>query len=70
MDRTEVISSSIAEIGYDVETRTLEIAFNSGRIYQYFDVPVSLSEALTTCESKGRFFNENIRELYRWVRVR
>ena len=70
MDRTEVNSSSIAGIGYDVTTRTLEIAFNNGRIYRYLGVPVSLKELFTSCDSKGRFFNENIRDSYRYVRVR
>ena len=36
--REPVSSSSLAEIGYDGSTQTMEVCFKSGRIYQYFDV--------------------------------
>ncbi|HEV3275971.1 MAG TPA: KTSC domain-containing protein [Terriglobia bacterium] len=69
MDRKEVDSSSISEIGYDVTTGTLEVAFNNGGVYRYLEVPDSLYQAFETCDSKGRFFNQNIRNVYRCVRV-
>jgi hypothetical protein len=70
MNMQEVDSSSIAAIGYETTSRTLEIAFKNGRIYRYFDVPTWLNEAFVACGSKGRFFNENVRDLYRCVRMR
>jgi hypothetical protein len=37
-----VSSSNIQAYGYDAETETLQIAFLSGDVYQYFHVPVAI----------------------------
>ena len=39
MKRELVTSSNILELGYDEESRILEVVFHSGNVYQYFDVP-------------------------------
>ena len=39
MNRKPVRSSNISSIGYDSESKTLEIEFHSGGVYQYFNVP-------------------------------
>lgn len=70
MKREKVESSSIAAIGYEATTRTLEIAFTNGHVYQYFGVPTSVHQALMLSESKGKFFNDNIRDAYEFKRVR
>ncbi len=70
METTTVDSSTIAQIRYEAETQTLEITFNSGRVYRYFAIPVSLHRAFVGCDSKGKFFNENIRDLYSFVRLK
>jgi hypothetical protein len=69
MDRQPVTSSSVAEIGYDVNTMTLEVAFRNGTTYQYFDVPESLYQELMSSESVGRFLNEQIKNSYRYTKV-
>jgi len=69
MERLPVTSSSIAEIGYDPSTATLEIMFVDGRVYQYFDVPVAVYEALMTASSVGQYFHREIRGIYRFARV-
>lgn len=66
----KVESSRIAAIGYEATTRTLEIAFTNGHVYQYFGVPTSVHQALMLSESKGKFFNDNIRDAYEFKRVR
>ena len=38
MQRNNVISSSIASIGYEPQGQLLEIEFTRGAIYQYFDI--------------------------------
>jgi KTSC domain len=48
-------SSSIASVGYDSETLTMEVEFTNGNIYQYFDVPQGVYEELITAESAGQF---------------
>ncbi len=56
-----VESDVIHAIGYDPEIHLLEIIFNDGRIYQYRGVPAPVFEGLKQAESKGRYFQENIR---------
>ncbi len=63
-----VESDVIHAIGYDPEINLLEIIFNSGLIYQYRGVPRDVFEGLKNAESKGRYFNENIRgEFQSWL---
>ncbi|MDA2939146.1 KTSC domain-containing protein [Acidobacteria bacterium AH-259-A15] len=69
MNRTPVDSSNIASIGYDPQTLTLELEFTSGRVYQYFDVPSTTHEQLMQAESKGKFFNAQIKGIYRYARL-
>ncbi len=56
-----VESDVIHAIGYDAEIHLLEIIFNDGRIYQYRGVPPQVFDGLKGAESKGRYFQENIR---------
>ncbi len=63
MKRTEVESSMIRSVGYDPDARILEIEFNSGQVYQYFDVPPQEYEGLMKAESHGRYFLANIRDV-------
>ena len=48
MKRAPVDSSSIATVGYDPASRTLEIEFRDGDVYQYFNVPAGISAAAVT----------------------
>lgn len=68
MDRIPVSSSSIASIGYDPSSRTLEIEFRSGSVYQYFDVPPSVPVELMGASSIGRHFTRHVRGSYRYAR--
>ncbi len=61
MELHTVESDVIHAIGYDPEIHLLEIIFNDGRIYQYRGVPSEVDEELQSAESKGRYFQENIR---------
>jgi hypothetical protein len=69
MRRKPVSSSVIASVGYAARTRTLEIEFLSGRIYQYLDVDREKYDALLLAPSLGTFFNAHIRDDYLFVRV-
>ncbi len=64
MKRDNVQSSMIASIGYEANSSTLEIEFNSGAIWQYQDVPKSVYYDMTTSGSYGKFFNANIQGQY------
>lgn len=66
---TPVMSSNVVAIGYDAESKTLQVEFNSGTTYQYFDVQVEVFGAFERAESQGRFFNQFIKNRYAFERV-
>ncbi|MBI4675300.1 MAG: KTSC domain-containing protein [Chloroflexi bacterium] len=59
----------IHAVGYDPQKRILEIAFNSGRTYQYLDVPPEVYKGLMKASSKGQYFLANIRDMYETRRM-
>lgn len=70
MERQPVSSSNIRSIGYEAGTGTLEVEFNSGGVYQYFNVPEATYSALMRASSKGAYVNDNIKDRYRCRKVR
>lgn len=69
MVRQSVISSNLSSVGYDALTATLEVAFRSGGIYQYFGVPLSTHAGLMSAASKGRYLRHWIKGRYRYRKV-
>ena len=70
MNRTLVISSHLDSVGYDPNSKTLEIEFKiSGRVYQYCNVPEDVYQSLMQASSKGRYFNAHIKDIYSYTRV-
>lgn len=69
MERQRVTSSNIASIGYDEETATLEIEFNNGSIYHYFDVPYNVYSELVSAESHGKYLAAHIKGHYRYAKA-
>lgn len=64
MEREYVQSSNLRSIGYDVNNSTLEVEFNNGRIWQYYDVLESTFYELKSASSVGQYFNANIKGSY------
>ena len=69
MDRTEVVSSNIAEAGYDKKTKTMEVMFKNGGVYQYKRVPESLYKEFMKSASQGSFLAQRIRGIYNCEKV-
>lgn len=69
MKRETVSSSNLASIGYDTENEILEIEFNHGGVYQYFNVPEEVYEELMSADSHGRYFSANIRNDYEYQKI-
>jgi len=69
MMRDYVASSTIASIGYDEQSQTLEVEFNTGAIYQYYNVGSDLHDNLMQAASKGQFLHTYIRDAYPYSRV-
>jgi hypothetical protein len=57
----------IHAVGYDRKARTLEVVFNSGQTYQYYDVPPKAYKELMAAESKGRYMRAYIIDEYEWA---
>jgi hypothetical protein len=58
-------SSLIEDYVYDAEKAVLTITLTSGRIYAYEDVPPQVYEAFRFASSKGRYYNEYVRDRFR-----
>lgn len=69
MDRQSVSSSSIVSVGYDAASETLEIEFQNGSTYQYYNIGQSTFEEFMTAPSKGKFFAYQIRNAFPYSRV-
>ena len=61
-------SSIIDRIAYDEAARTLAISFRDTGKYIYDGVPLALFEAFCRAGSAGTFFNERIKDRYRFRR--
>jgi KTSC domain len=62
MKRVPVDSTNLKSVGYDPDTKTLEVEFDKGRIYQYYGVPSELHQDLMQAtESHGKFFIKHIK---------
>ncbi len=67
MQMVSVSSSNIASIGY--EDNTLYIQFNSGGLYSYCNVPLSVYNSLMSADSKGKYFHAHIKDYYSYKRL-
>ena len=70
MERQAVKSSNIKSIGYERTSKTLEIEFHSGGLYEYAEVPEPVHEGLMKAESHGSYLHQHIRDKYRFRKVR
>jgi hypothetical protein len=57
-------SAVIRDFSYNVATRQLTVTFATGRVYVYAAVPPDVHNAFRASGSKGRFFNQEIRDNY------
>lgn len=60
--RIPLASSNIASVGYDKEKRILEVEFQHGAIYQYFDVPEKVYTELINAPSHGAYFFNEVKD--------
>jgi hypothetical protein len=65
MERQPVSSSSLASVGYDPASETLQVEFvATGKVYEYYNVPQFMYDRLLEASSVGQFFNAEIRNAY------
>jgi hypothetical protein len=56
-------------VGHDSDRQLLQVEFQTGAIYQYEDVATETWAALQAADSKGKFFHQEIKGLYRSRRI-
>ena len=64
-----VDSSNVAAVGYEEDSQTLQVEFNNGGTYQYFDVPQAIFDGLLSASSVGQHLNQHVKGSYRYSRV-
>jgi hypothetical protein len=64
-----VESSSLASVGYDSASRTLDVEFRKGSVYRYFEVLPSIYQSLLKAPSMGRFFVTQVRDRFPYTRL-
>ena len=70
MDLQFVESSMIQAFGYDEDNETLLVIFNSGKTYQYSEVPKDTYEELLASDSKGSYMRSFVIDCYPCTQMR
>ena len=65
----DVDSTAISAIDYDTERAKLLVRFVSGEQYVYVGVPGEVHRSFVESDSKGRFFQAEIRDQYPFNRL-
>ena len=65
-----VESSTIQSAGYDEESYTLEVVFNSGKTYRYFEVPKTFYLELMESDSQGSYMLSDVIDCFPYEQVK
>ncbi len=64
-----VHSSAIAGLGYNERQNRLMITFVTGKTYAYYNVSPQAYRNFYNADSKGRYFNQHIRNGYAYAKL-
>lgn len=67
---TPVKSSNLKAIAYDAGARDLFVLFNTNHLYKYMLVAPEIFGALVSAQSKGKFFAQNIRNVFAYQKIK
>jgi KTSC domain len=65
-----VESGLFSSAAYWASARQLYLRFQDGKIYRFFDCPVTVYDELIAAASQGRYFSQQIRNRFRFELVR
>jgi hypothetical protein len=54
---------------YDADTRTLQVQFVNGAVYNYSSVPETVADSLFQTGSSQDFFNTKVKGVYGYMKV-
>lgn len=66
MRRLPIESTLLASAAYSPDHCLLDLEFRDGSLYRFFRVPVECFQQLMASDSKGAFFNHNIRNQFQY----
>ena len=69
MHRLSVQSTTLVSVAYSSDRTLLELEFRDGTLHRFFHVPLSCFQQLLASDSKGGYFNSNIRNHFPHQRV-
>ena len=69
MKRARIGSSSLESIGYDPASKTLEVEFAGGAVYQYLGVPEIELRKFLRARSRGAYLNRHIKPQFLCRRI-
>ena len=64
MERKRVNSSKLRSVGYDEQTRTLEVEMSNGQVFQYVGVYPEVHRRFMAAPNPTSFFDDKIAEEY------
>ena len=64
-----VVSTNVAEIGYDESAQEVYVEFISSGLYVYSGVPLPIFQDLQAASSKGTFVNQVLKPAYPYRKV-
>lgn len=70
VDWMPVESGLFSSAAYRAGVRQLYLRFQDGKIYRFFDCPVTVYSEFVAATSKGRYFSQQIRNHFRYEMVR
>jgi len=65
LERQPVKSRILRSVGYDESSKTLEIEFHSGLVYEYLGVPLKVYKDLLSSDAVGKYFSDKVRNRFR-----
>jgi len=65
MDPLPITSTMLAWAAYCPDRGILDVEFRDGTVYRLFAVPAACFERLMASDSKGAYFNRNVRNRFR-----
>ena len=69
MLRIQLDSTSLNTVRYLEPQALMELEFKSGEVYRYLGVPAATYRGLLGAESKGKYFNCQIRNRFSYTRI-
>ena len=70
MTRLAIESTLLLSVSYAPDSSLLEVEFRDGTVYHFFGVPAERFQQLLASDSKGVFFNRQIRNHFCYQRIR